>query len=539
MPDKPDQKVDQIYDVKIIEDYFKGYDRDFIQKIVEHVQEYFSRPRYKDIYQHHNDWFSHVNKILDYIGQFCKESGLNLNPHETNIIIIATILHDIGKSLYDKHPKLEPGEKRKDGDLDKLENAHHILSFLHIQKIIKDDIFKKDPIWNTYLHCAAWIALRHKKIDDLLFHLFKDDLKPFYKMKGKDGKTESENNDEYMKSGINYFEKETGKNPDIKDINNFLIQNQTKFHFEREELDAFSVLSALLQLGDNLDITKNRIKPAKFFVEVFLDDLFDRDVDRSHLLTPFVITKWYQFYYTEKTLIEKYPDKQPKRSHDTDKKNENYNIKITICYKYPENMRDDFLFFRYKAEKDFDDLAIISILEKALRIHHDDEDIRITLTRIENKEEKKEDEKENGKEKDEEKGQDEAKIKSQYVPGRIKGLSDRKERMIYCLNKICSNVSSLCLLNDKLGEISGKPLNEIHEYHIKKPAIIESCELIDRIQEALKNPPSIASHPDWREYSFGLKINNSRLLCPKAKNIPSSIVEYREKLLKDDVMIGL
>jgi len=495
-----------------------GIDWEFLEKVKLLAEECFENPRYQEVYRLHNTWDNHVNNILEYIGKFCDKARFELKEHEGNILIAAAILHDIGKSLYLLHPDIRDGKFKDDATvLDALENSHHIISFLFIRSLFdyknrdkvieifeKEDLFKTvlnkmqadfpltstassiivKPKWMEYLQCAAWMALRHKQLKEKQLHIFKPDLKDYFKKDSKPVDDET-----YVKEALNFFGKETKDNPEIKEVNEFLNANQ-----ETDDPDRFSILSALLQLGDKLDISKKRLQMSYFYLEVLLDDITDREVLRDNLLHPQSLTRWFQFYYTGEPTIESIPK-------DANSKNiEETGVKIIIPYFYPESIRKDFLYFRYKAEKDFEDLGIISTLERALKIaKNNNEDFRIIIERTENKK--------NGN------------------PLRIIGLESRKERLTYCLRKICEECLKTGEKELKFDDVSEK-INKVLEKTVKTFSCFSSlgldpskkCPLAEVVMSIFEKDTCQASYPGWEKYSFMLQANRYSLLCRKSIN---------------------
>lgn len=403
----------------------------FIDKLIALAGACFEKARAH--YPFDADWYIHTDQILHYIDEFIEKSGLKVSPKEKSILFMTAVLHDIGKGLPDLHERLTKtdinlsiGEKVKE-----LAASHHILTYILLKNII-DSIDKKTPATDTpnatndiiknmnkiindndkkkykdYLQAVAWVSLRHKEIPDKLFQEFKEPMG--------------------ITKGISREELFTGKNPEIAETIKFLNNGAE----DTEAPNRFDIISALFQLGDKLDISgarlerdssskqhsqgKERSNPY-FYLEVFLDDIdFEKREKTTFSHYKFAITKWYQFYYTGTPSIERI----------------NKDIHIVIPYRYPEYLRQDFPYFRYEAEKDFEDLAILFTLEMALRKENKDEDYRVIIARTENKGG------EGGK------------------PERIIGLQYRNERLLYCLSKICpayqKNPSFREYVNSKFG----------------------------------------------------------------------------------------
>ncbi|MDQ1350054.1 MAG: circadian clock protein KaiC, partial [Acidobacteriota bacterium] len=518
---------------KLVPDRLKdGIDYEFLEHILSIAIKCFANPRYEEVYRLHNKWYKHVNNILEFIGKFCDKARFQLKEHEGNILIAAAILHDIGKSLHIMHPDIRAGKFKDNATvLDALENSHHVISFLFIRSLFdyknrdkvieifeKEDLFKTvlnkmqadfpltstassiivKPKWMEYLQCAAWMALRHKQLKEKHLHIFKSELKDYLKKDSKPVDDET-----YEKDALTFFGKETTANPEIKEVNEFLNANQ-----ETDDPDRFSILSALLQLGDKLDISRKRLQMSYFYLEVLLDDITDREVLRDNLLHPQSMTRWFQFYYTGEPKIESIPK-------DANSKNtEEQGVKIIIPYFYPESIRKDFLYFRYKAEKDFEELGIIYTLERALRIaKNNNEDFRIIIERTENKK--------NGN------------------PLRIIGLESRKERLTYCLRKICEECLKTGEKELKFDDVSEK-INKVLEKTVKTFSCTSStgldpskkCPLAEEVMSIFEKDTCQASYPGWEKYSFMLRANRYGVLCRKSIN-PAFDYDRRKECLRE------
>ena len=534
--------------VKIPEKFPKvQIDEEFLQNVESLAGKCFENPRYQEVYRLHNEWYNHVNNILKRIADFCSESSLdrNLNGHELTIIIAAAILHDIGKSLPYLHPLIDD-KKIFDNDfvLKKLEDAHQVISFVVLKKLVNKMRLKniirenkkqkahfsqmqallkdfsnkiekpENSDWKKYLQCAAWMALRHKQVKDKHLHIFKDDLKKYFNQApGVDDET-------YEKEALDFFNGKEGKdNPEIKDVNKFLEANQ-----DTDGPEKFKVLSALLQLGDKLDITRTRIRKERLYLEVLLDDLEKKtfrqeiNIQKQYIIGPQSLIRWFQYYYVNKIEIKKILNG-----------NKEIGLDITIYYTYPECLRDDFLFIRLQLEKDFEDLGILSTLEGTLQKIKRDEDYRISIYRSENRKD------------------------DNVKPWRIIGLQRRSERLVYCMEKVCKSVGS----NPNDEEYIKKKLQGCLELTDVKVADIfscmkrqngnptpEKCALFKRVEKIFQKNDGKASHPDWDNISIKLSENVRYLFCHDDRNgVTDNINKYRNRLTNKDkdyiVMLSL
>lgn len=543
--------------IKIPEKFPKvKIDEEFLQNVESLAEKCFENSRYQEVYRLHNTWYNHVSNILGYIADFCSKSDLKLSKDEWTIIFASAILHDIGKSLPCGHPLIDD-KKIFDDDfvLKNLEDAHHVISFIVLRHFYDEDfrkIVSRRPIIITtngnkktisetkfskiegfeyftelndmrkqYLKCVAWISLRHKKITDKLLYVFKSYLP------SKPGNIGSK--EEIEKRQLAFLESEVKDNDNIKQINDWLNKKRNMPRNGDDPPDRFSVLSALLQLGDKLDITKDRIREDRLCLEVLLDDLVEKEflqqinIQKQNQIGPQSLARWFQYYYVDKVEIKKKSD------------NDKAGIDITIHYTYPECIGDDFLFIRSQLEKDFEDLGILSTLENALQKIKRDEDYRVSIYRSENRKDSRE------------KGGDE---KLQ----RIIGLQRRGERLVYCLEKVCKSVDP----NSNDGKYIKKKLQGCLELtkaradaillciegEGKKKLTPKICALFKRIEEIFRKNDEKASHPDWEKYSIKLQENIRCLLCREERNgVTGKIKDYWKIITnKDDkyeVMLSL
>ena len=113
----------------------------------------------------------------------------------------------------------------------------------------------------------------------------------------------------------------------------------------KQERIRIDLVSALLKLGDCLDITKARIDTALF-----------KDVVENHQVSDdvninFILTKWIQFYLTDSVQVP-LPEKKLDR------------LDIVVHYQIPKDLdRTEFLRFRNMAEEDFRDQSFIKVVE--------------------------------------------------------------------------------------------------------------------------------------------------------------------------------
>ncbi len=513
-------------------------DMEFIQKVESLAQKCFENTRYQEVYRLHNTWDNHVANILGYIADFCFETDLNLNKHEWTIMFAAAILHDVGKSLPCGHPSIDKKKIYEDAFvLKNLEDAHHVISFIVLKNLVDkkplENLINENKIqkkggsqllglitgfqkemeisgskedWGKYLQCAAWISLRHKTLNEKLLHIFKPVLKDYLEKDSKPVDDET-----YEKEALNFFGKEIKYNKEIETLNSEFLKNNR----ERGGPDRFSILSALLQLGDKLDITKARIREDRLYLEVLLDDLVEKEflqqinIQKQNQIGPQSLAKWYQYYYVNKIEIKK-------KSGDN-----KAGIDITIHYIYPECIKDDFLFIRSQLEKDFEDLGILSTLESALQEEKKDEEYRVTILRSENRTDPNE------------------------KPQRFIGLQRRSERLVYCLEKVCKRVPDKeykvyikkklqgCLeLTD--AEVASILLCMEGGENVKPTP--EKCKLFKQAEKIFQKDDGKASHPEWEKFSIKLPDNIRYLLCLDRRNnvnekdVYKKAEEYRGKI---------
>ncbi|HLP48257.1 MAG TPA: hypothetical protein VK469_20105, partial [Candidatus Kapabacteria bacterium] len=522
-------------------------DWEFLEKVEKVAVKCFKNSRYEEVYHLHNEWNNHVENILGYIALFCSETKFNLNKHELTIIVAASILHDIGKGIPYLHPSIDNKKINEDAFvLKNLEGAHHVISFIVLNKIINkeqpfenllpDDEKQKESYnklnelisnfqfsddQRKYLQCAAWITLRHKKISDDLLYIFDVYLpKP---------KNDCSKEDAAKKKG-NFLENDVKDNDQIKEINVWLNENNSKTASGNDSPDRFSVLSALLQLGDKLDITKERIREERLYLEVLLNDLVGNEVERKihfqkqHLIEPQSLARWYQYFYVKDIDIKEKQRGDNKENSSNMKDNEK-GLDITIHYTYPECIRDEFLFIRSQLEKDFEDLGILSVLERALQEEKKDEDYRITIYRSENRKEGENNDKK---------------------PQRITGLQRRSERLVYCLRKICeSNNAGYDFYKEyitkklqdclRLADTDIKAIFECMDRKTGNPHP-ENCELFKAVKKFFQKDDEKSSHPDLENISIKLPENIRYLFCPDESQENEKITNYREKIEKEAIL---
>jgi circadian clock protein KaiC len=528
------------------------YDKAFIEQVRKMADK--CAERWKEYYPFHSSWFTHVKSILKYIIKFQKGTDFRLSKKENTVLIAAAILHDIGKILPCLHPSI-PERDTRDPMLisGKLEEAHHILTFLLLRYIFNemlrqmlldnkaeirplnidlgDDANKefirlalasaRNPEYIGYLRCVAWISLRHKKMTDTLFGEFKDEL-----------------HEEFTSEADIVSMKNIRNNTDIKRINNWLGGDENHDNNTEASITRFEILSALFQLGDKLDISKSRINENRFFLAVLVDDI-GLPHKQKELPHPDAMARWYQFWYTEEPELGK-----EKESHHNDSaKDSSFSksfapgLKVTIPYMYPECLKDDFPLFRYQAEKDFEDLEILFVLQNALRKEKKDENYRVTIKRTENKPK-------GGSVKD--------------LPIRIRGLKQRNERLLYCHQKVCQagrdDEEYRDFVEESLErylEIPTNVLSERKAFQCKSETPGDEpwkkCLLMYLVEKAFNRNNEQASYREWQEMTVR-KIENVRhILCNYSKNPPKdkmtpdekSMARYLEEIKKENVMLGL
>jgi len=501
-----------------------GIDWEFLEEVKSLAEKCFENPRYQEVYRLHNEWYKHINNILGYIADFCFKSGLELIEKELTVIIAAAILHDIGKSLPYFHPSIDDNKLYEDAFvLKNLEAAHHVISFIVLKTIAGekslDGLIKENNLnlkernknqkkhysqlqklttkffkkmkktdnwedWKKYLQCTAWISLRHKKITEKLLYVFKS---YFPAKKGNAGSKEDEE-----KNWIAFLEKDVKDNDEIIAINKEIykwINNKKTTPGKGDDIpDRFSVLSALLQLGDKLDITKDRIREDRLYLEVLLDDLEEKEfrqeinIQKQYIIGPQSLIRWFQYYYVSGIEIKKQStnknnnEKEPDITENQSCNNNEKGLDITIHYTYPECIRDDFLFIRLQLEKDFEDLEIISVLESALQEQKHDEDYRVILLRSENKK--------NGTD-------------GNKKPQRIIGLQRRSERLVYCLEKVCETIRTIREDKAKLGLSTNdvKAILSLFMSVAKEKPIPKKNDYLKDVMQKLLNSNGTVSDP--------------------------------------------
>ena len=532
-------------------------------KLLENVEEIANScfRRMKEFYPFHNTWDAHSNNVLEYIKGIVSESNLTITKEEWTVLIASCILHDIGKVLPSLHPSFKPDEPKPlffASEL--LEEGHHIISFLFLSSLINDkflEYLKKDkgfykfydeyvknksresrkkllekikevgspverdhgleisdddikakgikilqqiesahPDWNQYLHCVAWISLLHKQIDTKLLQTFSEDLckKRIFDPDIYSFWSNPEKLDPLFKEK---------KDQNIEDIDKWLLEEKKD---KENHKNRFYVLLALFNFGDKLDISEERLQRQQFYLAILLDDIgLPRTCNKfPH---PDAMARWFQYMYTKKPEIKK----------DDDKKTI-HNIKVIIPYRYPESLSEEFPFFRYQAEKDFEDLSILSVLEEAIQKEQCNEDFSLTIRREEK-------------------------------PKQFRGLQNRNERLLYCLRKTCSlikeikktEVKSLTNYLDNLNIPIGD--NEFFPCQKKKPHPCENCALLELVVNAFEEDAR-ASYPDWQEFAPRRpgKLKLHRIICENkgaSNDDETKVLKYLKKITGEDVMLDL
>jgi circadian clock protein KaiC len=528
--------------------------------------------REREFYPFHNTWDAHAYNVLKYIQEFLKITGLDINETEWTILITACIMHDVGKVLPFLHPSFQPSDPQPlffASEL--LEEGHHVITFLFLSHIINEnfirqlmedkkfynnfiscsknknnkkwggfresitkanhpanrggksnliisnqkieskytnfinDIEANYPEWNLYLHCAAWISLLHKQIDLKLLQTFLEDF--FGKNISEPDVHSYWSNPEKL---FTPFDKK--KNESIKGIDKWLLEGKDA---KKHARNRFEILSALLNLGDKLDISGERLQAQPFHLAVLLDDIgLPRTYERfPH---PDAMARWFQFWYTQEPEIKK-DEKQKKEQSKP-------SAKIIIPYRYPEHLRQEFPFFRYQAEKDFEDLSILAVLEEAIQVERGDEEFGLTIRREENTQD-------------------------------IFSLQQRNERLLYCLKKICpanNNETAECdslksyLEMLRISQAVNKSFFPCQEQDEKKPW--EKCFLLDLVINALEDDVR-ASYPAWQSLTLKRpgKVSLHKIICKKGNlsnskklsNDQNKMIEYLKKITGKNVMVGL
>jgi circadian clock protein KaiC len=553
--------------VKLHKDQIK-----FLENVEEIANSCFGRM--KEFYPFHNTWDAHSKNVLESIKGIVSKSKLTFTKDEWTVLIASCILHDIGKVLPFLHPSFKPDEPKPlffASEL--LEEGHHIISFLFISSLINDkflEYLKKDkefykfydkyvknksresrkkllekikevgspverghvleisdndikakctkiiqqiesahPGWNQYLHCVAWISLLHKQINTKLLQTFSEDL---CKKRIFDPDHSFWSNPEKLDT---LFKEKKDQN--IEDIDKWLLEEKKD---KENHKNRFNVLLALFNFGDKLDISEERLQGQQFYIAILLDDI-GLPRTSNKFPHPDAMARWFQYIFTKKPRIE-YEDK--KTDEKEPEKNENSqnetigNIKVVIPYRYPESLSEEFPFFRYQAEKDFEDLSILSVLEKAIQEEQCNEDFSLTIRREEK-------------------------------PKQFRGLQNRNERLLYCLHKTCSlikgikktDAKSLTNYLDNLDIPIGA--NEFFPCREKKPQPWKNCALLELVINAFEEDAR-ASYPDWQKYAPRRpgKLKLHQIICENkgaSNDNETKVLKYLEKITGKDVMLDL
>jgi len=342
-------------------------------------------------YPLHAPWKDHSKRVCEYIDSFVVKSGLKLSHFEEDCLKVACRLHDVGKVLYKFHPQFtDATPKPPQMAAPLLERSHHIISFMFFWSLVRDftpiallcdnhfraqaqDVannIERSAVFRDLMTCVAWLSLKHKPVDDDLFRLFQHSL--YLCMTKKLGRQLAE---PFGKKALRSQEKEVrtwlNGEREISNVNRILLSRgrpQLSAKAGPVPQNRFGILSALLQFGDRLDVSYERLDLRRFRWAVLLDEL-GVSARKHEFPTAVDMARWYQFYFTEPPTIK--GEKAGK------------GIRVIIPYVYPMSLKDDFVYFRYQAEKDFDDLGILSVLEEALRTQHRDRRYAVTMRRSE------------------------------------------------------------------------------------------------------------------------------------------------------------
>ncbi|MBI5117795.1 AAA family ATPase [Candidatus Poribacteria bacterium] len=541
-----------------------GYDKDFISAIENIAPQLYAC--WQELYPFHNLWSIHTNAILKHIAEFLKiansaeptdvskkATGLQITEPECTIIIATAILHDVGKAL----PSLLPEFREKESTAARLEEVHHIIAFCLLDHLfnprlkenfaayskifpVKGDRSAKESFitlanqtwsqkeeWQHYFRCIAWLSLWHKEVTDEQLQIFKDVLREHLDpLDPGEAPTDPEKPRDINRSLRKFKNSESC--PDLRMIEQWL-QVEGKVKTYGLPSDRFKILSALLQLGDRLDISENRLLEKWFHLAVFLDDI-DVPEWREGFPHPDAMARWYQFHYTREPRMEM--DKSRNK------------LVITLPYCYPENLKDDFPYFRYQAEKDFEDLQILSILEKAIQEEKCDEEYRVVIQRTENKAT------------DQDYDQQEQADK-ESPPRRIRGIDRRYERMLYCLRKVCES----CTANDTAeAESMREFVNRKIDTYVDDPQIAgrehfpckkkdrsnvepwKSCLLLGLVERTFAQASQSPICEDWKDAPVRSLRHVGRAICPRSTDAPRTKDEERVNNLlnkiADDVKSG-
>jgi circadian clock protein KaiC len=377
-------------------------------------------------YPFHNTWEGHVSNICDNVQKLITETGLELTDRQWGVLLGAILLHDIGKVLPELHPEIGKTPPPSPLVAGKLEKVHHVLGFHCLAQLGESPGSQRrrhskatppgrpaQP-WETntvrglrgslgdseYLECIAWMTLLHKVVED-------DDLTRFEETLA--GKAAQPRGALQRWAGIDKIrarfterknrrfatlEKWLGAGPQWTRAGGrrtFSPASATGTGQETDSPDTLSVLSALLNCGDRLDITCQRLDLARFYCAVLLDELGapETEIDLPHADA---MARWFQFMYTDRVDIcgpvlpasDEIPT--PKATNGDSRpglKPEPHTTKIVIRYSYPRSLSRDFVFFRYQAEKDFEDLGILRVLQAEARKQREDPEYRIEIYRSE------------------------------------------------------------------------------------------------------------------------------------------------------------
>ena len=180
------------------------------------------------------------------------------------------------------------------------------------------------------------------------------------------------------------------------------------------------------------------------------------------------MARWFQYWYTQKPEV--------KRSGGDGHIG---GASITIPYRYPEYLKADFPYFRFQAEKDFEERAILEILEEACRCQHGDQTYSVAIGR----------------------GRENRHLGARHdEPERPIGLQYRNERLLYCLAEVCK-AKDRELLETCLQDAVGSPVGESRIFPCtrspEKPWT--KCRLLKLVEQTLEDDAR-CSDPKWQRY---------------------------------------
>jgi circadian clock protein KaiC len=439
---------------------------------------------FPDIYPFHNNWKSHAKSVMKNIDNFVVSSDLQLGTREWVILVSAVLLHDVGKVLPEFHPVFkdaDPKPPRFAAEL--LEEAHHLTGFAFLKQLLADLAASK-TYWRRetasaiqkahlagiggmpmLLKCSAWLTLSHKELKNEQLLAFRGEL--FGEIEGNLSSQQYQYWSEPEKLHNRFMEH---REEEIQKLDKEILEEFSDPSSIPQK--RFDILSALLNLGDKLDISERRLLYPKFYLAVLLDDLGFPSKHPS-FPGPRVLARWFQFRYAEEPRITFKGPPGPKQ------------VTITIPYRYPECLKENFHLFRYHAERDFEDLSILSTLETAIQEQFSDERARVSIYR--------EEQTKKGKGKSERP---------------IIGLRQRNDRMLYCLQQLCECANKkedlrilkqCCATLGIQGESTGTKESGRSLFPCKVGSRKIKCLLLELVRESLDEDAQ-PSNADWASH---------------------------------------